>query len=328
MWTTTRRQLLGSTIAIAMATVAGGALADEHLPEGGSIEAVANEGERLRIAFMAFQNNPFWVPVIEGAEAATAYLGEFNTTVDYIDLGDNLTPEAVIVGIEAAVAQGYDGIVTVPIFDGTERAINEAAEAGVPTINIIAEGSVPSDRILFIGQNATAAGAQLGAFMAEEMGGDGKLGVITGYFGAVQHTQRMNGAIDFLAENFPDIEIVGPFENQDRAELAYSQVQDMLTANPDIEMIYVTAGGPFGAARAVRDLDLTGTVGVVGFDHTPDNTAYIASGEMAGLIDQAPFQQAFDATVTMHNFLVTDEAPTEDVLFVDGNLLTADGIQN
>ena len=46
------------------------------------------------------------------------------------------------------------------------------------------------------------------------------------------------------------------------------------------------------------------------------------SGEMAGLIDQAPFQQAFDATVTMHNFLVTDEAPTEDVLFVDGKLGT------
>ncbi len=328
MWITTKRQLLGTTLAIAFGTFAGGAFADGHLPDGGTVEAVENDGEGLRIAFMAFQNNPFWVPVIDGAESATEYLAGFNTTVDYIDLGDNLTAEAVIAGIEAAVAQGYDGIVTVPIFDGTERAINEAAEAGVPTINIIAEGSVPSERILFIGQNATAAGAQLGAFMADEMGGEGKLGVITGYFGAVQHTQRMNGAVDFLAENYPDVEIIGPFENQDRAEVAYSQVQDMFTANPDLKMIYVTAGGPFGAARAVRDLDLVGTVGVVGFDHTPDNTAYIETGEMAGLIDQAPFRQAFDATVMMHNYLVTGETPAEDVLYVDGNLLTPDGMQN
>lgn len=327
MWTTTRRHLFSSALAIALTTFAGGAYA-EGLPEGGTVEAVANSDRPLRIAFMAFQNNPFWVPVIEGAEAATSYLADFNTTVDYIDLGDNLTPEAVIAGIEAAVAQGYDGIVTVPIFDGTERAINEAAEAGVPTINIIAEGSVPSRRILFIGQNAMAAGAQLGAFMAEQMGGDGKLGVITGYFGAVQHTQRMNGAVEYLADNFPGIQIIGPFENQDRAEVAYSQVQDMFTANPDIEMIYVTAGGPFGAARAVRDLGLTGTVGVVGFDHTPDNTAYIETGEMAGLIDQAPFRQAFDATVILHNYLVTGERPAADILFVDGNLLTPDGLQN
>ena len=84
----------------------------------------------------------------------------------------------------------------------------------------------------------------------------------------------------------------------------------------------------FGAARAVRDLDLVGTVGVVGFDHTPDNTAYIETGEMAGLIDQAPFRQAFDATVMMHNYLVTGETPAEDVLYVDGNLLTPDGMQN
>jgi ribose transport system substrate-binding protein len=328
MWTTTRRKLLGTTVAIAMATTAGAAFAGGSLPEGGSVEAVANDGDGLRIAFMAFQNNPFWVPVIEGAKAATSYLGDHNTTVDYIDLGDNLTPEAVIAGIEAAVAQGYDGIVTVPIFDGTERAINEAAEAGVPTINIIAEGSVPSDRVLFIGQNATAAGAQLGAFMADEMGGKGKLGVITGYFGAVQHTQRMNGAVEYLAENHPEIKIIGPFENQDRAETAYSLVQDMYTANPDIKMVYVTAGGPFGAARAVRDLEMTGTIGVVGFDHTPDNTAYIDTGEMAGLIDQAPFRQAFDATVIMHNYLVNGEAPANDVMYVDGNLLTQDGIQN
>lgn len=324
MWTFTKRAFLASTAAFALS--AGATMAQE-LPEGGSVEALANDTER-RIAFMAFQNNPFWIPVIEGADAAADYLANFNTTVDYIDLGDALTPEAVIAGIEAAVAQGYDGIVTVPIFDGTERAINDAAADGVPTINIIAEGSVPSERILFIGQNGYEAGTQLGMFMADQMGGTGKLGVITGYFGAVQHTMRMEGALDYLAEQHPDIQIIGPFENQDRAETAYAQVQDMYTGNPDLGMVYVTAGGPFGAARAIKDLGLTGKVGVVGYDHTPDNVAYIETGEMFGLIDQAPFQQAFDGAVMMHNFLVDGSRPEEDVVYVQGNLITPEGIDN
>ena len=126
--------------------------------------------------------------------------------------------------------------------------------------------------------------------------------MITGYFGAVQHNQRMSGAIDYLKANAPEIEIIGPFENQDKAEVAYSLVQDMYTANPDLALVYVTAGGPFGAAKAIKDLGLTGKVGVVGYDHTPDNMEYIPSGEMWALIDQAPFQQAFDSTVMLYNY--------------------------
>ena len=308
--------------ALLAAGLAAPALAQD-LPEGGTVEAVENTRGPLRIAFLAFQNNPFWIPVTEGAEAAKAYLEGRDVTVDYVDLGDALTPEAVIAGIEGAVAQDYDGIVVVPIFDGTERAINEAAAAGVPVLNIIAQGNAPSDSIQFIGQDAKAAGRQLGEFIAGEMECDGKLGVITGYFGAVQHSDRMTGATDYLAEACPEIEVVGPFENQDKAELAYAQVQDMVTANPDLEMVYVTAGGPFGAARAVQDLGLTGQVGVVGFDHTPDNMAYLASGEMVGLLDQAPFTQAFDGTVTLYNTIVTGEAPAETVRPVEGNLMTA-----
>lgn len=317
----TRRTLLG---AVAVATLALGApgLVAQELPEGGTIAAVENTKGPLRIAFLSFQNNPFWTPVTEGANAAKEYLANFDTTVDYIDLGDALTAEAVVNGIEGATASGYDGIVVVPIFDGTERAINEATDAGVAVLNIIAEGSAPSNRIQFIGQNGKEAGEQLGMYIVDEMGGEGKLGVITGYFGAVQHTLRMNGALDYIKANAPDIKILGPFENQDKAEVAYSQVQDMYTGNPDLRMIYVTAGGPFGAAKAVQDLELTGKVGVVGFDHTPDNVAYIETGEMIGLIDQAPFTQAFDGVTTVYNYIVNGEKPANDIRHVEGNLLT------
>jgi ribose transport system substrate-binding protein len=320
-----RRTLL---IAAAGTMVGGGRLIAQELPKGGTVEAVANSKGPLKIAFMAFQNNPFWVPVTEGAKAAAEYLKSKNAKVDYVDLGDSLNAEAVIAGIESAVAQKYNGIVIVPIFDGTERAINEAVDAGVPVFNIIAEGSIPSKRLAFMGQDATAAGKQLGEFIVKKLGGKGKVGVITGYFGAVQHTNRMKGAVDYIKANAPGITILGPFENQDKAEVAYSLVQDMYTANPDLSLVYVTAGGPFGAAKAVKDLNLTGKVGVVGFDHTPDNMAYLKTGEMYALIDQAPFQQAFDSTVMLYNSLVTGKAPAEKVIPVKGHIITPDGPLN
>lgn len=314
------------TAVLAGALMATSAMAQD-IPEGGSVAAVENTKGPLRIVFQSFQNNPFWIPVTRGAEAAKAYLAKYNVTVDYVDLGDTLSAETVIAGIESAIAQDYDGIVTVPIFDGTERAINEAVAAGIPVVNIIAEGNAPSDRLLFIGQDATAAGAQLGQFIGEKLGGKGKVGVITGFFGAAQHTARMDGAVNYLKANFPGIQIIGPFENQDKAEIAYSIVQDMYTANPDLSLVYVTAGGPFGAAKAIQDLGLTGKVGVVGFDHTPENVAYLKTGEAYAFIDQAPFQQALDGTVRLYNNLINGEAPTEKVIAVEGNILTPENVK-
>ena len=189
-----RKLLIGTGLATLIAVAGVAAPIAAELPAGGTVAAVENTKGPLKIVFQAFQNNPFWIPVTAGEKAAAEYLKQFNAQVDYVDLGDTLSAEKVIAGIESGVAQKYNGIVIVPIFDGTERAIDEAADAGVPVINIIAEGSVPSKRIAFIGQDATAAGARLGEFMAKKLDCKGKVGVITGYFGAVQHTQRMNGA--------------------------------------------------------------------------------------------------------------------------------------
>lgn len=309
--------------AIAATAVAFPAIAAEA-PEGGSVAAVENTKGPVRIAFLSFQNNPFWTPVTEGAKAANDYLTKFDATVDFVDLGDELSAEAVVAGIEGALAKKYDGIVVVPIFDGTARIINEATDEGVPVFNIVAEGATESKRLAFIGQDAISAGQQIGEYIAKKMDGKGKLGVITGYFGATQHTQRMNGAVDYLKAKFPDIQIVGPFENKDKAESAYSLVQDMMTANPDLSMVYVTAGGPFGAAKAVKDLNLTGKVGVVGFDHTPDNMQYLKTGEMVGLLDQAPYQQALDSSVMLYNYIVAGQEPPAKVIPVTGTLLTPD----
>ena len=324
--TFTRRTILALTAATALAGGLPALAAD--LPEGGTVAAVENTKGPLKIAFMAFQNNPFWVPVTDGAKAAAAYLKDHDTQVDYVDLGDNLNAEAVISGIESAVAQKYDGIVIVPIFDGTERAINEATAAGVPVFNIIAEGSVPSDRLAFIGQDATAAGQQLGEFIAKKLDGKGKVGVITGYFGAVQHNradERGGGLSQGQRAGHRDRRAVRePGQGRGRLFAGAGHVHGQPRPLPRLR----DRGRPFGAAKAVKDLGLTGKVGVVGFDHTPDNMEYIKSGEMWALIDQAPFRQAFNSTVTLYNTLVTGEAPKEKVIRVEGNIVTPETATN
>jgi ribose transport system substrate-binding protein len=324
------RVILGAALAAAVfMTAFAGAEEKAALPKGGHVEAVAQKPAKpIRIAFLSFQNNPFWFPVRDGALAAKQYLAKYNCTVDYIVIGDDMTAERVVAAMETAIAKQYDGIAVVPVFDGTEKIINRAVDAGIPVFNFIAQGSKPSKRLAFMGQDAYAAGELAGKTIEKLTGGSGKIGVITGYFGADQHQKRMMGAVDYLTKSVPGIKIVGKYENRDKAETAYTLTKDMLTANPDLKIVYVTAGGPFGAAKAIKDLGLTGKVGVVCYDHIPQNIEYVRSGEIVAAIAQDPFGQGFDSCVYLYNYIVAKQKPGADFLPVNLDVLTPQNVKD
>lgn len=303
----TRRLLLGAA--------AGGALlphlaraADVPLPAdvrafGGTVAAMGRAPKPLRLAMLSFQGSSFWEAVDKGIVAGTAYLKPLNTAVDHIQLGTALTAEAVVAGIDGALAKQYDGIATIPIFDGTVAKVNEAVADGVPFVAFIADSAQRSNRTVGMGTKAYDAGHEAGEFIAKQLGGQGKIAVITGYLGAAQHEQRMNGALDYLRKQYPKIAIVGPFECKDDDATAYGQATDAMTANPDLKIIYVTAGGSEAVAKAVRDTKATGRVGVVGYDNLPEKQQYMRGGELLALIDQAPARQSFDSLTILHNIL-------------------------
>ena len=89
------------------------------------------------------------------------------------------------------------------------------------------------------------------------------------------------------------MKIIGEFENQDKAEEAYNITQNLLTSNPDIADIYVTAGGPFGAAKAIKDAGLTGKVKLICHDWMAETVVYIRNGVVTACLDQDPFNQGF-----------------------------------
>ncbi len=303
---TRRTALLAAT---ALLAVRSAARADDvPLPAdaraiGATVAAMGKSPKPLRLAVLSFQGSSFWEAADKGIAAAKAYLTPLGDTVDYIQLGTALTAEAVVAGIDAALAKQYDGIAVVPIFDGTVAKVNEAVAAGVPVIAFIADSAQKSNRTVAIGQQAYDAGASAGAFIVKQLGGKGKIAVITGYLGAAQHNARMNGALDLIRKQAPGITIFGPFECKDDDATAYSQATDVMTSNPDLNIIYVTAGGSEAAAKAVRDAGATGRVGVVGYDDLPEKQRYKDGGEILALVDQAPARQTFDSLVMLHNIL-------------------------
>jgi ABC-type sugar transport system substrate-binding protein len=280
----------------------------------------------LKIAVLGLENNPFWIPVKEGTMKAAEELKAHNVTVDWIVPGETHTADDFSGGMEAVMAQEYDAIATIAGDAGLVPYIDRAVDAGIPVATFNSETAAPNKRLFFVGADLYKQGEAAGKAMADAIGGKGKVGVITGFFGVEAHELRRKGFEDYLKANNPEIEIVGQVENTDKGDVAYTQAQDFMTANPDLAGIYVTAGGPFGAAGAVEDAGKTGQVKVISFDFVDETMEFVKKGVISATIGQGPFAQGHDPAVRLFNYLVTGEAPECGRLLTEAALVTQENI--
>jgi ABC-type sugar transport system substrate-binding protein len=118
------------------------------------------------------------------------------------------------------------------------------------------------------------------------------------------------------------VTVVGRVENQDKGDLAYQQARDFMTAHADLAGLVVTAGGPFGAARAVAEAGRAGRVRLVTFDAVDETMDYVEQGVIDATIGQNPDAQGHDPAVRLYNYLVTGEVPTHGRLVTRADVIT------
>lgn len=291
-------------------------------------EPVKNDtGKEFRIAALTVQNNPFWVDVTKGIEAAQAFLAGdgYQTTVDMITV-DDFDGQVFAETIDTCIVKGYDAITTVGVSDAIVPAINKATEAGIPVYVFNSDTEKESERVAFVGQDLYAAGGVAADSAAALIGEKGKVAIITGLYSVNAHELRRHGIEDTMKEKYPDIEIVGTTENHDSADEAYTQTKDFITGNPDLSAILVTAGGPHGAAKAIEELGLQDQVKLVCFDTTTEIVSYVKKGIINGTVSQDPFGQGADPIILAYNQLVTGEAKVTGNAFTKMDVITPDNV--
>jgi ribose transport system substrate-binding protein len=284
------------------------------------------KNEKIRIAYLAMETNPWWTPVKEGVMEAAEILKEYNTEVDWIVAGDRHTADVFGIAIEAAIAQNYDGIACLAGDEGMIPFIQKAADANIAVATYNSETNKESARAFFIGADNYKQGRECGEKMAQLIGGKGKVAIITGFFAVEAHELRRKGFKDVLAEKYPDIKITGEVENIDLADIAYTQAMDFMSSVPDLNGIYITASGQFGAANAVRDNGKKGIVNVVCHDFLPETMGLVKEGVIQGLIDQSTKLQGRDVVIRLYNYIVGGVVPPYGKLLLDTPIATPENI--
>ena len=278
--------------------------------------------ETIRIASVCVQNNPWGSAVMVGQEFAKEVLADYNCEVDVLGVPSFDAMEWTST-LENCIASGYDAICFMAISDELQPATEQAIDAGIDVF--LFNCDLPdTERISFYGMDDIQAGNVAGNAIAELMPDGGKYAIITGDFTVTGHENRRKGCHE-ITDAQSNLECVGEYENNDAADQAYSLTTDILNANPDVQAIYVTAGGPAGAAQALVDAGRDDVM-LICHDVLDSVADYIKDGTIDICIDQDPFNQGYQPIVDAYNYLVAGITPEENNTY-DAIVATPDNVE-
>jgi simple sugar transport system substrate-binding protein len=234
----------------------------------------------------------------------TFLLGPPHTT-----LTDQKLEEQVI---KQVLAQKVDAICVVVFFPQfLEMLLNQARRNGVVVITHEAPNLRNTDYDIEAFDN-TAYGERLVDYLAELMGKQGRYAVFLESLMTKSHSEWATGAINRQIAQYPDLKLVkGKIEHHDDETVGYAATKELLAAHPNLKGI-LGLGGPsvVGAAKAVDEAGLSGTVKIVGNCLTSMGRTWLRKGtvQMISFWDPADIGYVMDklAVMTLNGEKVTD----------------------
>lgn len=291
-----KRLLVFALIVSIMALAIGCQPASQESPQK------SQDGDKPYVAVIALgYGHQFWQAVKQGAEEAAEEYGvritfegpEEETMVDkQVDmLKTALANDPAAVALAAIDVEAVSGILRDAKADGVkvvgfDSGCGDEAEVHCSTDNL----------------QAAALAAENAARLLD---GKGKIGIVGHSQTVIDAVQRVDGFVDKIKNEYPDIEIVD-IQYGDGDHLKSAEVtKGMLQAHPDIDLIYTSnEGACVGAYNGLREAGKLKEVMLVGFDSSAAMKEGVRNEEIVGAITQDPVGMGYktvEAAVKLMN---------------------------
>lgn len=248
-------------------------------------------------------NNPFFVEVKESAEAAAKELG---VNISVVNANGDLSQQ--ISGVEDLVQQQVDVLIVDPVdSEGSLTAINGAVEAGIPVITT-GRSIEGADVVTHMGYDEVKNGEVAGEFLAEQLGGQGKVIELQGTLGTDVANNRSEGFNNALSE-YPEIEVVSSQSADfDRTE-GMNVTENILQSHSEIDGLYAANDEMgLGALQALNSNNLSDVI-VVSNDGTAEALNSVKDGELTGTMAVSPKAYGEEAVEVAIDVVEGEEQP-------------------
>jgi len=247
--------------------------------------------QKKRIAGIVFGEDQFFRLVLFGMRDAARTEG-----VELLEANSAQKPDREIQLVNTYIASNVDAIVISPL--STISSVSALARAHEKKITIVTFNTTIAEDfpVSFIESDQTNLGASTGraarAYIEQHLAGKANVAILAFMSQAKEvSVQRTDGFKREILE-LPGVRIVAE-QDAWMAEQAVKKVDDILTANPDVNVIWAAnEGGTEGAVMAVRNSGKAGKVVVFGTDTDEQLANFLLADDniLQAVTGQQPFE--------------------------------------
>ena len=266
---------------------------------------------------VSFREPDFQAQVMQGINSGIAYAKQhgLETVTEFAPPGD---PDAYLAALDRLLDSGVQGLALRGIVsDAVNARLRELYKDQLPIITY--NQDIESDlRNCFVGQDSYKSGA-CAAFLMQQISPKKGCTLIVGVDRLhASSEEKIRGFTDhFLASSNGEMDVTHVIYGGGDHGLVYRLTREKLAELPQLTGIFVSGAGLSGAAHAVDDAGLSGTVKIVGFDVTDSNVAFMKKGTVQFLIDQGPYLQGYQSIQLLTDAIFQDR-PVETAYYDTG----------
>lgn len=243
--------------------------------------------------------NPFFMEVARGLGNQLQSLREFGVSVETrfskID-----QPQKQVDLIDELMEQDISGLIIAPINHSlVENRLKKLTKDGFPVVTTNSDIE-NCGRLAYVGSNYVQGGQTAAAMMNMICKPSPNIGIISGSEWILCHSERVESFLTYAKEH-TNMKITDVLFNNDDNFESYSLTQKMLTEHPEIDGLYLVAGGVEGSCNAVKNLGLSKKIKIICHDLTVptlkflrEDVVTIALGQQASLQGEKPLELLFE----------------------------------
>ena len=281
------------------AALSGCGASDDAASPGGDTGAGGDPAYTIAVVPKGL-GHQFWLTVKQGAEAAGK---EFNAKIIWNGPSKETEIAEQINIVEDMITRGVDAIVMAACDENALiDTIQNSFDAGVPVVTI--DSGVRSDLpVSFIATDNIAGAVAAADALSELIGGSGEVGLLPFVPGAATSEMRESGFKEGLAKH-PGVKLVSTLYSHSDTAKAMAAIEDMMTANPNLEGVFVAnEAGAIGAVQAIEAAGKAGEIKLVAFDASEEQIAALKRGTIQALIVQNPFRMGYEGVAKAIDYL-------------------------
>lgn len=269
------------------------------------------------------QNRFFYSYVWQGFRDYANEFGNYNFDIIEIPYYDNLGNriEEELISAYKHYEGSIDGIIVAGVLDKAAHAtLHMLAKQGIAIVMVMDESPYALASVL---ADYTVTGKLAAELLMGQLSLGDKVLVLAGDSHIPNHSLVTKGFTDYLQEHKTGIECVYIYAYGDKAvPKIEARITQLLKDDSNIRGAFsVNARCSVILSEVIRKQGYTGKLRVVGSDIFEENVQSMKEGVMQNIICKHPYEQAYQATKIMFEYLLRGIIPSQRVVYVESNVV-------